>query len=332
MVELDTCARDIVGTVLSRLWNVQVATGTRDTGPRTTPVILSKADGRQMNMSEHRAAIPELWPPASRTFYTFAVDGKVEFGWDKDGFRITQASIVRTRLLHLFPLTKAGWTEAWQTMESDYPTLAAKIASRVGTGESELERLTKYAVVSGCTFLGGNSPDGAALVPETPCTMYFTDHGLWVTPPSGYGFSTLLRIPFNEMTDLELSGPGKYRDTGTMVVGYLAFGVIGAVAATNIKTVIKLQGADKELFFSCNTTTPQELRVQLSAPLGRIQAARTAPEAPMDGSIIGELERLVELHRTGALSDDEFAALKAKVISAVRQETAHEEGGIGGQP
>jgi hypothetical protein len=54
------------------------------------------------------------------------------------------------------------------------------------------------------------------------------------------------------------------------------------------------------------------LRVQLSAPLCKI----SVPHAGT--STVGELERLAELHRTGALSDQEFAALKEKLISGLQ--------------
>jgi len=38
------------------------------------------------------------------------------------------------------------------------------------------------------------------------------------------------------------------------------------------------------------------------------------PPAPSAGDATGELERLASLHDSGALSDDEFAAAKQKVL------------------
>ena len=49
------------------------------------------------------------------------------FGWGKPGFYIKAYG--RTR--HTFPLTPDGWSLAWEMMSSDYPELAAKVASAV---------------------------------------------------------------------------------------------------------------------------------------------------------------------------------------------------------
>ena len=40
------------------------------------------------------------------------------------------------------------------------------------------------------------------------------------------------------------------------------------------------------------------------------------PPAPSAGDAAGELERLASLHQSGALSDEEFAAAKQKVLGA----------------
>ncbi len=49
---------------------------------------------------------------------------------------------------------------------------------------------------------------------------------------------------------------------------------------------------------------------QLLATMGQPQ-----PRADVDGDVAGRLERLVQLQRTGALTDDEFAAIKSQVIA-----------------
>jgi hypothetical protein len=40
------------------------------------------------------------------------------------------------------------------------------------------------------------------------------------------------------------------------------------------------------------------------------------PAAPSAGDAAGELERLASLHESGALSDEEFAAAKQKILGA----------------
>jgi hypothetical protein len=95
-------------------------------------------------------SVPDLFPLPSPFFYVFAQDGKLYFGWEQPGFYIKAGS--RTR--HSFPLTEDGWKSAWETMSSDYPKLAAKVASAVERRKQEeadsqrLERLRTLAVAS----------------------------------------------------------------------------------------------------------------------------------------------------------------------------------------
>jgi hypothetical protein len=50
----------------------------------------------------------------------------------------------------------------------------------------------------------------------------------------------------------------------------------------------------------------------MSKVLGLIKPPDTRPGT----SVVSELEKLVELHNSGALSDDEFAALKKKIVES----------------
>ncbi len=52
----------------------------------------------------------------------------------------------------------------------------------------------------------------------------------------------------------------------------------------------------------------------LEAGLAAAQAAAQSPPAAGDGGLLGELERLAALHASGAISDEEFTALKARVM------------------
>jgi len=45
-----------------------------------------------------------------------------------------------------------------------------------------------------------------------------------------------------------------------------------------------------------------------------VPPAPPAPAATTAGSDIDELQRLAELHTSGALTDDEFATAKAKIL------------------
>ncbi len=267
-------------------------------------------------------AIPDLWPPTTSTFYNFASGDKVTFSWDKKGFQITRESIARTRTLHSFPFTEAGWVQTWQTMVKEYPSLAAKVAERVGGERWELSRLTKHAVVEGCTFLGGRGWSDPLVKPDTPCTLYFTNEGLWARLPDGLGDQTLLRVPYEEIAALEVSGPGE--QSALTVANFLMVG-LWALTLKNIKTYVRLQMPTAEFFFSCNTEEPNELRMHLSGPIDRIAQLRMSPPpmppplkpgststAPV--SVADELTKLAALRDSGVLTEEEFSAQKARLL------------------
>jgi hypothetical protein len=69
--------------------------------------------------------IPDLFPLPSPHFLVFARDGRMDFGWEQSGFYIK----ARERTRYSFPLTPDGWAAAWDLMCSEYPQLAAKVAS-----------------------------------------------------------------------------------------------------------------------------------------------------------------------------------------------------------
>ena len=181
-------------------------------------------------------------------------------------------------------------------------------------GKLELERLTTYAEIPDCTLLGGHGWDEATFVPGTPCTLRFTEEGIWVHPPDRW--RALIRSPYSAATELELSGPGGTPSAGKVLGATLVFGVIGtayALAHPDIESFIRYKAGDSlEAVFSCKTWTPEELRVQLSKVLSFI-----GPPARNTGGTdtVSELERLAELHKSGALSDEEFATLKSKIIA-----------------
>lgn len=58
-----------------------------------------------------------------------------------------------------------------------------------------------------------------------------------------------------------------------------------------------------------------EVATGLEAGLAQARAAAgAAPAAPEPGDLVSQLERLTQLHASGALSDDEYAVLKSRLI------------------
>jgi hypothetical protein len=93
---------------------------------------------------------------------------------------------------------------------------------------------------------------------------------------------------------------------------------------TQVISVIAVLSAEYEGFFLCQQHTPEELRHYL-APVflrarqlgGRTSAElepAQSPSAPVD--LVATLERLAALHRSGALTDEEFQQAKAKALGS----------------
>jgi Short C-terminal domain len=60
---------------------------------------------------------------------------------------------------------------------------------------------------------------------------------------------------------------------------------------------------------------PPDQQYQQQAP-PQYQQAPPAPAAPQTSSMIDQLNQLADLHQKGVLSDDEFAAAKAKLLGS----------------
>jgi hypothetical protein len=58
----------------------------------------------------------------------------------------------------------------------------------------------------------------------------------------------------------------------------------------------------------------QQQYAQQAAAQQAAQQAAAAPQAPAEDELIVKLKQLGELHQSGVLSDDEFAAAKAKLL------------------
>jgi hypothetical protein len=281
---------------------------------------------------------PELWPLPHREYEAFAIVGSLRFGWVQRNFHIVRDGLTWTRTLHKFPLSEDGWALAWQTLASQYPQLAASVSQKVADtrhvaleadrvlqanaeGKRALEQLGTYAELSGATLLGGYGWDEPRFVPGTECSLRFTHEGIWVHPTNGW--AALLRSPYTDALALEFSGPGAVTTSGGFFGG--GFGVKGAAEGmivgsvlnalttrTTIHTVIRYQAVNLEAFFFYSKATPNHLRVQLSQVLSFIRPTTGSSTGPGPAA---ELEKLAELHKAGALSDEEFAVLKSKIIA-----------------
>jgi hypothetical protein len=251
---------------------------------------------------------------------------------------IEQDGALRTKTLRKFPLTQAGWEEAWQAMVTDYPELAQAVSSRVSAdhvshtaaiesanARAELNTLNPFVSIDSCVLLGGHGYD-PALIPGSECSLHFTDEGLWVRKKGSW--APQIRSAYTDAKTLEFSGPGEVRKGGRVVGG--GFGLIGAaggmIAASvlnsltsrsEIQTIIRYEAVDLEAFFFYSKATPDKLRIELSEAVSRVAHHTEVSTTTQQDDPIADLERLSRLHNAGTLSDEEFSLLKAKLIAKI---------------
>ncbi len=199
----------------------------------------------------------------------------------------------------------------------------------------EMDRQRGYVIGAGdqvvkrCQFAGG------AFIPlrqGQTVDLVFREDGLEVFGYDGDRPRQLaIALPFSEVFTLELSGPGKVTTGGGFVGGGL--GLVGAaegiaIAAflnavttrTKIISVVQVGDDDHEGFFVHTEATPEELRRFLSPTFVRLRQQRPAPPPAAVASestvedLVSRLERLAVLHRSGALTEEEFAAAKKAAI------------------
>jgi LSD1 subclass zinc finger protein len=133
--------------------------------------------------------------------------------------------------------------------------------------------------------------------------------------------------PLASVLELRFDGPG-LRTQGRQFWGG-GFGLVGAAegilaaelmsrltttTTVNAQVHIELDSAGAILHTS--QRTPAQLRTQFAGPLARIGARRQQPAAPEHLSYADQLEHLEALHRSGALTSDEYARAKAKVLDS----------------
>jgi hypothetical protein len=170
-------------------------------------------------------------------------------------------------------------------------------------------------------LLGGYAPEAAIAIGERYDARFLTDR-LGIFPR--HLIEPLHESDYGEIEDVEIGGPGLVKTGGSFVGG--GFGARGALEGmalaavlnalttrTSIKTILRVQAKESELFLLYTRSTPQQLRMELSRPLAVIRAAKPAtPQAP--SSSVSELSRLAEMLQTGLITREEFDHFKAELM------------------
>ena len=103
--------------------------------------------------------------------------------------------------------------------------------------------------------------------------------------------------------------PGLLRGVArTAVVAGTASAVSGRVQRRQAE---KFAGRDAQIY-----ADREQAYEQQTAPPTPPPVAAAAPAAPDQSAVLEQLKQLAELHTQGILTDDEFAAQKAKLLAA----------------
>jgi len=262
---------------------------------------------------------------------------------------IRRSSLGSLKVVESFPLTEEGWAATWQSFIKRNPYAAEKVLAALKAREVESVRPQSPEVITSSrpqesneayvrplvtlynlVLLGGYLPDIEIFTGKRYHVQFFADR-LWLV--LGRTAVPQVAIPYSEIEDVEIGGPGIVKSGGGFVGG--GFGASGAIegmaiasilngltSRTSIKTILRVQGTGLELFLLHPGMTPEKLRIELSRPLVAIRSARasSAPrsiqekEAARSASPIDELTKLADMLEKGLLTRDEFDLMKAKLI------------------
>jgi hypothetical protein len=250
------------------------------------------------------------------------------------------------KVVESFPLTGDGWASAWQSLVAQNPAAATQVRATLTAREADAARLRTPvedsremfeldadALVSlrDVAYLGGYVPESAIRPGERYDVRFLEDRFVVFACRRA---EVLAEVPYTEVEDVEIGGPGLVKTGGRFVGG--GFGLSGAIEGmaiaavlnalttrTSITTVVRIQGTGCELFLLHTRLTPGQLRIAMSRPLGAIRSARAAQTAGpiqhgapvMPASPVDDLAKLAALLEKGLLTREEFELMKAKLLS-----------------
>ncbi len=136
----------------------------------------------------------------------------------------------------------------------------------------------------------------------------------------------IIDIPFEEINEVEISGPGTVvTDAGMSGGGFGLEGFIkGAAAAALINAVttrkttntfMRIMTATGEIYIHTSEIEPDALKIKFSPVFVYLKNKANQQFKIAGSSIAEEIERLQKLFKDGILTQEEFDAAKKKVIS-----------------
>jgi len=248
------------------------------------------------------------------------------------------------RVIQRFPLSDAGWRQAWKALVGLDRDGAAKVlealADRADAAgrKAELARLAAQTigVLADARYIPGTGELPGIASGSRISVRFVADRVVFIS--SATVPRVLAGFSYPDVVTVEVGGPGRIQrwTTGQQLALGMAFGIeaeILATAATRIKTVVRLETTKCELFLVVTNTEPDALRMQLSPALWAIREAREAAGQPGAGgspdaadddgagagaggpaSVVDQLAKLAGLLESGLLTREEFDRLKGGLL------------------
>jgi len=266
---------------------------------------------------------------------------------------IRRSGLGSLKVVETFPLTEDGWASAWQSLITRNPAAVPKVLAALKARETDAARLRalqadmamltpadsreagelytrSLVTLHDVAYLGGYVPGSEILAGQRYDVPFLEDRVLVVAHRRAV---VLAEVPYSEVEDVEIGGPGVVKTGGGFVGG--GFGATAAIegmaiaavlngltSRTSIKTVLRIQATGCELFLLHTRVTPEQLRIELSRPLGAIRSTRATDAAggiqhgapARSASPVEELAKLADLLEKGLLTREEFDLMKAKLL------------------
>ncbi len=259
---------------------------------------------------------------------------KFLIGWEyragkKGGpcFLVARWNAVGTiKTIQTYAMTEDGWSQAWRALAGQNAESAAKALAELEARAARARAAEAWPALSAgslgyvpnAIFLGGYAR-GTELAAGKPYDVRFLDDRIAVFQCKDV--DALLEVAFADVEAVEISGPGLVKSGGGLIGG--GFGLAGAaegmaIAAllnalttkVTVKTVVRIEGTNCELFFLHSVIEPEALRIELSRGLGAIREARAnltqakGQDSAGQRSLVDELAKLASMLDQGLLTRD----------------------------
>jgi hypothetical protein len=281
--------------------------------PHEDPTDRAPSNGAHLPPGDHDAVPPPPKASGETKWTTLSLEGRYRLNYSEgkgeDRYFISKGS---RRVIESFPLTDAGWIDAWHRFEHLEPEASRDYAE-------EVRRIQERELRGGVVTLGHKAHYMGGL-PDEPGVA---SGSLWLSETAiGLGDINLasISIPLDEVASVDIADGTVSK---SKVGATLAFGVLGATGSRGTKTEVSVVAHLKSgatAYFVIPDA--KEGRLAVRAKAGPILQRHRIPfadqlsaseSAPID--IADQLRKLKELRDEGVLSPEEFERAKGKLLS-----------------